>query len=303
MESTEVKTLVAITGVAKFTTLIAPEVHPEYPDGGARYRMEFNTPKQNPELKPLLAAIQHVARRTWVGAQLNQRVLSIKRTIEEGIGDANGTIGLLNGDAYKPEYNKGTYVVRASARSDQRPAYRRWDDEAGKYVLCNEPPKPGDLVRVYVEVWAMAKHPRINLTIKSVQVQQGGEAFMPISGGQTVTEAMLDEELNDAAPEVLSLFEGMRSAGLAAIDAGEPTPEPKKIAPKVEGQLAKAKAATAPAAEAKPKGRSKKAAPAPEPTITYEPEIVDEGDGGEDLDLGLDDAPPAEDGDDLFAGL
>lgn len=300
MEPTEIKTLVPITGVAKFVTLVAPEVHPEFPDGGARYRIEFNTPKGNPELQPLLKAIQFVAKRTWVGAQATQRMRSIQRTISEGIGDANGTIGLLNGDAYKPEYNLGTYVLRASARSNQRPAYRRWDEATGTYVICDRPPEPGDLVRVLLEVWAMAKHPRINLTIKAAQVMKGGEAFMPITGGQNVTVDMLEEELTETAPEVLSLFEGMRSAGLAAIEPGAPVETP----PAVAGQLAKAKAAAAPAAEAKPKGRPKKAAaPAPAPAVVYEPEIVDDSGDGEDLDLLGDELATATGEDDLFAGL
>lgn len=304
MESTEIKTIVPITGVAKFVTLAAPEVHPEFPEGGARYRIEFNTPKGNPELKELLKAIQFVAKRTWIGAQATQRMRSIQRTISEGIGDANGTIGLLNGDAYKPEYNQGTYVLRASARSNQRPAYRRFDETTDAYVICDNPPAPGDLVRVLVEVWAMSKHPRINLTIKAAQVMKGGEAFMPITGGQTVTASMLEEELTEAAPEVLSLFEGMRSAGLAAIESGPLAPI--ETAPAVQGQLAKAKAAAAPAAEAKPKGRPKKAAPAPEPApVVYEPEVVDESAEGEDLDLfgESDETAPAAGDDDLFAGL
>lgn len=273
--STEVKTVLSITGVAKFVTLQAPEPHPNFPEQGARYRIEFCTPKANQtELKPLMAAIQHVAKRTWVGAEAVKRMKGVQRTIVEGDGEQSGMIGLLDGDAYKPEFNAGTYVIRASARGNQRPVYRRWNEETQSYQIVDKAPEGGDLVRVLIEVWAMKQHPRINLTVKAVQVMKGGEGFMPVSGGTNVTEAMLEEELAEPAPAVLSLFEGMRSAGVPAIGSGivEETPAPALAAP-------------APAKRGRPK---KAAEPAPPPPVTYDDEPGDGddlfgGDDGEEL--------------------
>lgn len=278
----ETKNRVAVTGIVKFATLKEPQSHPDHPESAPRYRIEFNTPKANEkEMLPLKQAIAYIGKKTWTGAEATKRMRAVQRTITDGDGTSSGQIGLLDGDAYKPEYNAGQWVIRAGARESQKPVFRRWDEKSKRYALSDEPPKPGDLVKVLLEVWAMAKHSRINFTVKAIQVMQGGESFAPVAGGVPVTEEMLEEEMQPDEG-VLGLFAPMAGKAIAAgtvVDDEDEDEEQESV-----GESPKAVRA-----ERKKAGRPKKAA-APPPPPVREPEILgpEEGDdeGEEEDDAG-----------------
>jgi membrane peptidoglycan carboxypeptidase len=137
---------------------------------------------------------------------------AVARTIEEGDGTSSGQIGLLNGDEYKPEYNEGTFVIRAGARSNEQPTFRDVNGE-----IVDRAPRPGDLVKVSIEVWAMKQHSRINFTVKGIQMVTQG--FAPLTGGAPVTPELLDETLAPVSEETLALFDS--AYGNAAIGAGD----------------------------------------------------------------------------------
>lgn len=252
------KTIVPVTGLIKFCSLAAAKAHPEYPNDPARYRIEFNTPQSNVgELEQLKKVIGYVGQTVWGGGrETAKRMRAVQRTIEEGDGTNSGCIGLLNGDEHKPEYNTGQFVVRASAKSAERPIYRKWDPETETYAITEDVPEQGDLVRVLIEVWAMKQHSRINFTIKAVQVMEGGKGFMPITGGQKVSPDMIDEGMeSENDEEVLGLFDAFKGGAPAlteeashgyddAEEEEEEAPAPKKAAKKK--RAAKKKAAAKP---------------------------------------------------------
>lgn len=212
----DIKTTIGVTGIIKFCSLASPENHPDYPESPARYRLEMQTPQTNKEdLSTLKKVIAHVGRRTWVGSEAVKKMRVVQRTIEDGDGSSSGQIGLLNGDEYKPDFNMGTFIIRASAKSNQPPIYRRLDGK-GKPFITDDAPKPGDLVRISMEVWAMKQHARINFTLKAVQVLKPG--FAPITGGVPLTEETLEETL-EVSDDTLALFDGMGQGNLLASNA------------------------------------------------------------------------------------
>lgn len=226
---------VAITGIIRFITGNTPEVHPNFPDADPKFRFQFNVPKESVELGALMEAVKQTALSKWgAGTDAKKRIKAIERTIMEG--DNDGPIGLLDGDEFKPEYNKGQMVVKASAKNTAKPRYR----DVGGDVM-ERAPEPGDLVRVLIDVWAMAQHKRINFTVLGTRMVQKG--FAEVGGAPQLDEGAIDEALDEPSEETLALFGDSAGPALPAGDVDEPDEEEEKPKRKKRGRPRKKAAA------------------------------------------------------------
>jgi len=122
--------------------------------------------------------MQDVANDTWDSDKAAGVLAAIQSAIETGVAPRYAPSPIQDGDQNQPEYNAGTFVIKAARRINQG-APPLFGIDGKPIVDASQAPKQGDGVIVAINVWGMKQHDRINFTVEGVRLAQVGIA----SGG------------------------------------------------------------------------------------------------------------------------
>ena len=164
--------------------LVEPGGAPGFP---VKYSVTFQVDKNAPEMREILEQMQIVAHNTWDSDLAAKNLAAVQQAITDGTDPKLSPCSIQDGDVRQPEYNAGTFVLKASRRIDQG-APPLFGIDGLPIVDAAKGPKNGDGVIVAVNVWAMKKHMRINFTCEGVRlavigVRTGGPPPAAIAAG------------------------------------------------------------------------------------------------------------------------
>lgn len=224
----EIQGYVQLEGRLVFSDLIEPGGAPGF---APKYSATIQTSKTSGTLPRLFAVMTHVAQTVWGDGVALERLQQIQDDLEEGVSPKKALCSITDGDAVQPEYNAGTYVIKASRRLDQgRPVLMNTDGvpliaSDGEWSRpADEAPKPGDGVLLVCRVWAQKKFDRINFTVEGVRKAIPGKA---LSGGNPEqAKAAISALASAPLPTSLSAVEPAKQVTAQAEPEPAPAPAP-----------------------------------------------------------------------------
>lgn len=170
--------LAVIPGQLVFEDAYTPgSSDPEYP---SRYSVTFRTPKESSDhFTRLLAVVNHIGQKTWK-KEADEKLEAIWDCIDKGVSPENSNINIQDGDLHNPEYNRGSWQIKASRRLDEgppslfddnnEPVLFDPDDKESVAKARVKGPGKGNLCWFVIRVWCQKKRSRINFTIESIHV-------------------------------------------------------------------------------------------------------------------------------------
>jgi hypothetical protein len=194
---------VNLPGICLFPNLVTPS---QYENNEPTYNCSLRFAKDTEHAARLFWTVDHIARKVWPD-NADEHLEEIFGAIGQGVSARRSPISLQDGDINKPEYNAGSWVLKASVRESQgEPRILGKDLEpiefaAGEVVSgdASQVPKQFDLVVLGIKVWGMKKFDRINFGLEAVRYigkSPAGAPKMSLSQAQdllTIEDSVLQE--------------------------------------------------------------------------------------------------------------
>lgn len=174
--------LVIVPGQLIFHDLYTPSNggNDEYDE---RYGVTFRLPKGNEHVAKLFAVVDRIGEKTWK-KEADDKLAAVWDCVDKGVAPRNSNVNIQDGDLFQPEYNKGTYQIKASRRVDegaptivlQNDETLDWDptDKDSVKEAAEAGPRKGDFCFFQLRVWCQKKRDRINFSLEGVQLAERG---------------------------------------------------------------------------------------------------------------------------------
>jgi len=178
LEDDELLGSVLVPGQLVFADLDEPgSAGEEY---AAKYSATFRLPKdaviparEGTYAGLLFAVVDYVGEKTWK-SESKAKMAAVWDCIDKGVAPRNSNINIQDGDLHNPEYNRGSWQVKASRRTDEGPVPVFDADGDPTEAGAESYPRRGDYGFFAIDVWAQKKRDRINFTLAGVQFVQRG---------------------------------------------------------------------------------------------------------------------------------
>lgn len=174
--------LVMVPGQLVFSDLYQPS-NGGNDDYDLRYGVTFRLPKGNEFAAKLFAVCEAVAEKTWK-KEAEEKLEAIWDCVDKGVSPKTSHINIQDGDLHNPEYNRGSWQVKASRREDEgAPEVLLPDTTALDFdpdsktsvdAAKKAGPNKGDFCYFLIRVWGQKKRERLNFSLEGIQLVERG---------------------------------------------------------------------------------------------------------------------------------
>lgn len=242
--------LVLMPGIAVFADL---DEMGQVEDYAPKYQITFRVPKGDENMAKLFAVSALIGEKTWKG-EAEEKLTVVFDCIDKGVRPNKSSINVQDGDIHLPQYNAGSWVIKASRREDEgMPHLYATDgtpifDEDGELIGDErEVVKQNDACAILLRVWAQKKRDRINYSLVAVRMVEKGYGTKAFRVAASAQEQNAIAAMASATMTLPALPESIAGD----VDEEEEEVTPKRVTKKASKKASKKAASKKKAAKKK----------------------------------------------------